>query len=112
MAMVTIPVAYNVPRMRLLLVAVVLGSLRVFPLPDVRLCGFLWLTGQACPLCGLTRAVAALARGDWGRAIELHALSPLLLVVAAVVFIFRVRLAGWMWAVLGAAVVGYWLWRW
>ena len=42
-----------------------------------RWCGFHWLTGRPCPLCGLTRALFALAKGHWGAAIRFHALSPL-----------------------------------
>jgi hypothetical protein len=45
--------------------------------PRLRLCGFYWLTGRPCPLCGLTRALFALAKGRWVEAIHFHALSPL-----------------------------------
>jgi hypothetical protein len=45
--------------------------------PSVRFCGFHWLTGRDCPLCGLTRALFALAKGDWSQAIRFNALSPL-----------------------------------
>jgi len=44
--------------------------------PSVRLCGFHWLTGKDCPLCGLTRALFALAKGHWSQAISFNALSP------------------------------------
>jgi len=45
--------------------------------PLYPLCGFHWLTGRPCPLCGLTRALFALAKGQWAAAIQFHALSPL-----------------------------------
>jgi len=45
--------------------------------PSVRLCGFHWLTGRDCPLCGLTRGLFALAKGRWSQAIHFNALSPL-----------------------------------
>jgi hypothetical protein len=45
--------------------------------PSLRLCGFHWLTGRDCPLCGLTRAMFALAKGQWSEAIHFNALSPL-----------------------------------
>lgn len=45
--------------------------------PSLRLCGFHWLTGRDCPLCGLTRALFALAKGHWSQAIRFNALSPL-----------------------------------
>lgn len=45
------------------------------------LCGFHWLTGRPCPLCGLTRAMFQLAKGHWQKAIEYHALSPLVPVI-------------------------------
>ena len=47
------------------------------PDPSVRLCGFHWLTGRDCPLCGMTRALFALAKGHWSQAISFNALSPL-----------------------------------
>lgn len=46
------------------------------------ICGFRRLTGLSCPLCGMTRALAALAEGRWSEAVAHHALSPL---VAALV---------------------------
>ena len=45
--------------------------------PSFRLCGFHWLTGLDCPLCGLTRGLFALAKGHWSQAIHFNALSPL-----------------------------------
>jgi hypothetical protein len=45
--------------------------------PSVRLCGFHWLTGMDCPLCGLTRGLFELAKGHWSQAIHFNALSPL-----------------------------------
>jgi hypothetical protein len=45
--------------------------------PRIRLCGFYWLTGRPCPLCGLTRGVFALAKGHWAEALHFHPLSPL-----------------------------------
>lgn len=56
------------------------GALRWIPVPaspPFRLCGFLWLTNRPCPLCGLTRAVFALAKGEWTAALHWNALSPL-----------------------------------
>lgn len=45
--------------------------------PRFRLCGFHWLTGRPCPLCGMTRAVFALAKGHVRQALGFNALSPL-----------------------------------
>jgi hypothetical protein len=60
-------------------IAVLFGAFAVlflFTPPDLSLCGFRWITGRPCPLCGLTRALFALAKGHWREAIALHALSP------------------------------------
>jgi Protein of unknown function (DUF2752) len=46
------------------------------------LCPFRRVTGKRCPLCGLTRATNALARGDVGEALALSPLAPLLWVAA------------------------------
>ena len=55
----------------------VLYLVRIPARPAIRLCGFYWLTGMPCPLCGLTRAIFALAKGHVRGAIALNALSPL-----------------------------------
>jgi hypothetical protein len=47
------------------------------PPPGLRLRAFHWLTGLDCPLCGLTRALFALAKGRWAEALGYHALAPL-----------------------------------
>ena len=66
---------------RLLVTLTVLAAgfvlLRAFAPPDLPLCGFRWLTGRPCPLCGLTHAMFALASGRWSEALHFHALSPL-----------------------------------
>jgi hypothetical protein len=51
--------------------------------PALHLCGFRWLTGRPCPLCGLTRAMFALAKGHWSEALAFNALSPLAFVMLA-----------------------------
>jgi hypothetical protein len=45
--------------------------------PRIKLCGFQWLTGHLCPLCGMTRAVFALAKGRLAQALAFNILSPL-----------------------------------
>ena len=45
--------------------------------PAFRLCPFFRLTARPCPLCGITRAFCALAKGHWSQAIHFNALSPL-----------------------------------
>jgi len=59
--------------------ALVLAALFYFtpPEPGFRLCGFHWLTGRPCPLCGLTHALFALAKGRWREAMRFNGLSPL-----------------------------------
>jgi hypothetical protein len=66
-------------RPRLAAALLLLATLWYFTPPDMpyRLCGFHWLTGRPCPLCGLTRAMFALAKGQWSQAVHWNALSPL-----------------------------------
>jgi hypothetical protein len=53
-------------------------------------CPFRATTGRPCPGCGMSRALAALARWDWSAALAFHAFAPLfagagvLLLLAAV----------------------------
>lgn len=66
--------------MRVGLGLAVLGILLSYTPPAVprfRLCGFYWLTGIPCPLCGLTRGLFALAKGHWRQAVGFNALTPL-----------------------------------
>ena len=73
-------------RWRLLAGGLLLTFLALYTPPFYPLCGFRWLTGRPCPLCGLTRAFFALAKGHWAEAIRLHALSPLAAGVCIMMF--------------------------
>jgi hypothetical protein len=42
------------------------------------LCPFRRLTGLPCPGCGMTRAFAHLAKGEWSAAVRDHPLAPFL----------------------------------
>jgi hypothetical protein len=65
-------------------------ALRRFPLPtdsEFTVCFVRRATGVSCPGCGMTRALASLARGEWERAYSFHPLS----------FVVAVELvAGWL----------------
>jgi hypothetical protein len=75
--------------------------------PAVRLCAFHWLTGRSCPLCGLTRALFALAKGHWGEAVHFNALSPLAFAMLFALFwIGRTRAWLWTGGVAAFAVYG------
>ncbi len=62
------------------------------PGPPFSLCGFLWLAGRPCLFCGMTRALCALAKGNWQAAIRFHLLSPLVM-AALITVLVRGRLA-------------------
>jgi hypothetical protein len=64
--------------------------------PDVRLCGFYWLTGRPCALCGVTRALFALAKGRWAEAVHFNALAPLAFAMLFALF-WEGRVREWLW---------------
>jgi Protein of unknown function (DUF2752) len=72
--------------------------------PSIRLCGFHWLTGRPCPLCGITRALFALAKGNWAAALDFNALAPLGFAMIFALF-WPGRLREWLWR-WGAAAFG------
>jgi hypothetical protein len=90
-------------------------------------CAFRAVTGLPCPGCGMTRGVAALARGHWHEAIAWHAFAPLVFVCAALILAaallperLRRRLAQalgalerrtWSPLLVGAALLVYWALR-
>ncbi|HEY1497587.1 MAG TPA: DUF2752 domain-containing protein [Candidatus Solibacter sp.] len=96
------------PRLAALLAA--FAVLYFFTPPDLPVCAFRWLTGRPCPLCGLTHAVFALAKGRIGEAIRLHPLSPLAIVMLAGTFWSARRMARF-WGPCLAAFGLYGLWR-
>ena len=57
-------------------------------------CAFRRLTGIPCPGCGLTRAMAALARGELLLALQFHPFAPLVAAQAVA-----------LWGAIGAAVL-------
>lgn len=79
-------------------------------------CAFRAATGRPCPGCGLSRALAALVRGDWSAAVHFHVFAPLfaaggLLLAAAALLSAerRTRLAGLVSDVERATGAGLWL---
>ncbi|HVN03122.1 MAG TPA: DUF2752 domain-containing protein [Bryobacteraceae bacterium] len=78
--------------------------------PAVRLCGFHWLTGLPCPLCGLTRGLFALAKGHWREALRFNALSPLGLLMLFALF-WNGRARAWLWTGGAAAFAAYGVFR-
>src|ERR1035437_3815268 len=51
------------------------GSRGVSPIPP---CIFHQITGQPCPMCGATRSFVAMAHADFGKAVYLYPLAPVL----------------------------------
>lgn len=74
------------------------------------LCLFHWLTGLDCPLCGLTRAMFALVKGEWREALRYNALSPLAVAMLATLF-WRHPWRGRLWSAGIAAFGAYGVWR-
>jgi hypothetical protein len=78
--------------------------------PAVRLCGFHWLTGRPCPFCGLTRALFALAKGNWREAVHFNLLSPLGFAMLFALF-WNGRMRAWLWTTGVAAFAVYGVFR-
>lgn len=91
-------------------VALVVAVLWLFTPSDLPLCGFRWLTGRACPLCGMTHAIFALAKGRVGEALQWNALSPLALLMIAGTLWSAPRMAR-LWTPCIAAFGAYGVWR-
>jgi len=64
-------------RILLVVLVVLFVGLSSSPLASVVLCPFRQLTGLPCPGCGMTRALNALAHGQWELALSFHPLSPI-----------------------------------
>jgi len=78
--------------------------------PAIRLCGFYWLTGRPCALCGLTRALFALAKGHFADAVRFNALAPLGFIMLFALF-WNGRSRTWLWQGGAAAFALYGIWR-
>jgi hypothetical protein len=75
--------------------------------PHIRLCGFYWLTGHPCALCGMTRAMFALAKGHFVEAVRFNALAPLGFGMIFSLFLGgRISARIWPFGILAFAVYG------
>lgn len=87
-------------------------------------CAFKAITGIPCPGCGLTRAMAALARGELILSLHFHPFAPLFAAQAAALWVaigasivrhrpFNIpsRLVGHLIAWQGAALLALWIGR-
>lgn len=77
-------------RTKLIFLGMLLGGLAFSPVPlnaAFSVCGFRWLTGVPCPLCGMTRALSLLLKGQWELAWRLHSLSPIVLSLLLAAFL-------------------------
>lgn len=74
-------------------------------------CGFRWVTGLACPGCGLTTAFAHSIRGNWALSFAANPLGVLLFfaVCACVPIAFVAAARGWS---LGTVVDRFAMGRW
>lgn len=66
------------------LTALFIGAALWKPADDgLPLCAFKLWTGRSCPGCGMTRALAALGRGDAVASVTYHAFAPIVAAAAA-----------------------------
>ena len=84
-------------RIKLIFLGTLLGGLAFFPISvsaRFSVCGFRWLTGMPCPLCGMTRALSLLLKGQWEQAWRLHPFSPVVLSLLLAAFLNE--MFGWI----------------
>ena len=75
--------------------------------PSFSACGYHWLTGRPCPLCGLTRGLFSLAKGRWHDAVAFNALTPLgSAMIVSLCWDFRWRRRLWSGGIAAFAVYG------
>jgi hypothetical protein len=80
-------------------------------------CPFRALTGINCAFCGMTRATVAMSHGDWGTALAMHPLAPLVLAFVLVLLVITalgradVLLHGRRPIVLLGAIFAIWAFR-
>lgn len=53
----------------------------------IPVCGFRLSAGVACPGCGMTRAVAALVKGDAAASVKYHAFAPVVVLGGALAWL-------------------------
>jgi hypothetical protein len=87
------------------------------------LCPFRRLTTLPCPLCGMTHALCAIGHGQFRRAVQLNAVSPVMFAMFAGGFVTALaQLGGWLpvgkastqrhaFGALLVLLLGYWVWR-
>jgi hypothetical protein len=93
--------------------AILFGVLWIFTPPAeprFHLCGFRWLTGHPCALCGMTRAMFALAKGHFAEAERFNALAPLGFAMVFALF-WNGKVPGKIWSAAIAAFAVYGVWR-
>lgn len=82
------------PRVRYALLAALLAAYLIYAGLQAagwglgfRACPWWHISGEPCPLCGLTTSFGAMLRGNWGLAAQHHPVGPylFLLTVAAIV---------------------------
>jgi len=61
----------------------------VTPIPP---CLFHLVTGQPCPMCGATRSFVAIAHADFGKAVYLYPLAPLMFLA----LLIGIAYSGWV----------------
>jgi hypothetical protein len=94
-------------RIKFLAGLAILAFCRFVPqIVDTVLCPFRRLTALPCPLCGITRAMCALLKGEWLAAIAFHPLSPLVL-GAVVAMMFGWKTPRWSFRAAGALFLAF-----